>query len=97
MEVTWSNIIGKTILVGITYTDSIGNITDRKQFYGKVVNANNQKGISVLVDGIKGTYCLPPDLSSIKAASLGEYRLHSTGEIVVNPDLLSTWYIKKSE
>jgi len=40
---------------------------------------------------------LPPDLSSTQVAALGEYRLRSTGEIVVNPDYLTTWNINRPE
>ena len=38
-------------------------------------------------------FCLPPNLSSTKIAPLGEYRLRSTGQIVVDPDYLTTWNI----
>lgn len=97
MEITWSSIVGKIILVGLTYTDSKENIIERKQFHGKIVDADNENGISILIDGKKDIFCLPPDLSAIQIASPGEYRLNKTSEVVVNPDLLSTWIIKKPE
>ena len=40
---------------------------------------------------------LPPDLSSTRIAPPGEYRLRSTGEVVVDPDYLTTWNINRSK
>ena len=42
-----------------------------------------------LADG--SVYWLPPDTQSTYPAPPGSYRLRSTGEIVENPDYLSTW------
>jgi len=51
-------------------------------------------------DQLKNSYIyvdftLPPDLSSTKRAPRGEYKLHSTGEIVVDPDFIATWNLTK--
>lgn len=40
---------------------------------------------------------LPSDLRAIEPAPEGEYRLHSTGEVVVNPDFLSTWTVELND
>lgn len=32
MKITYKNLIGKVMLVGITYNDSDGNVKERKQF-----------------------------------------------------------------
>ena len=37
------------------------------------------------------------DLSSLKAAPAGEYRLRGTGEIVRDPDYLATWIIDQPD
>ncbi len=94
--ITYKNIIGKIILVGITYYSHDEQLIERKQFYGEIISADRKKGITFLKqDG--ETYTLPPDLRNIKAAPKGEYKLHSTGEVVVNPDLLSTWNLYAPE
>ena len=36
---------------------------------------------------------LPPHLEAYQEAAEGEYRLRSTGEVVVDPDWLCTWTI----
>lgn len=51
-KLKFRNLVGKTLLVGITYYT--------------------------------------------KKAPRGEYRLHSTGEIVADPDFLSTWNLYKT-
>lgn len=51
-KLKFRNLVGKTLLVGITYYT--------------------------------------------KKAPRGEYRLHSTGEVVADPDFLSTWKLYKT-
>lgn len=95
MEITYKSIIGKILLVGITYEDKDGNVKERKQFWGTVTAADKKK---ILIEQKNGEiFSLPPDLSAIKPAPEGEYRLHSTGEVVVNPDFLSTWVSESNE
>jgi hypothetical protein len=38
-------------------------------------------------------YRLPPDLRPVTDAAPGEYRLRSTGEVIVDPDVTITWTI----
>lgn len=92
-NITFSDLIGKTILIGLTYYTADNVFIEQKQYWGTVTEAN-EKGISVkLSDG--SNFGLPPDLSSTKIAPAGEYRLRSTGEVVVNPDYLTTWNINR--
>lgn len=95
MKITYKNLIGKVLLVGITYADKDGNIKVRKQFWGTVTAADKSK---ILIEQKNGEILsLPPDLSAIEPAPEGEYRLHSTGEVVVNPDFLSTWTVELND
>lgn len=95
MKITFKSLIGKVLLVGITYNDKDGNVKERKQFWGTVTEADKRK---ILIEHKNGEiFSLPPDLSAIKPAPEGEYKLHSTGEVVVNPDFLSTWISESSE
>jgi len=90
MKITNKNIIGKTILVGITYLDKDENVLNQIQFCGTVVKADNQ---NIAIKSSSEEFFLPPDLTSISIAPEGEYKLRSTGEIIVNPDLLTTWTV----
>ena len=91
--ISFSDLIGKTILMGLTYYTADHEFIEQKQYWGTVTESS-QKGILVrLNDG--EIFGLPPDLSSTKIAPPGEYRLRSTGEVVVDPDYLTTWNINR--
>ncbi len=87
------DLIGSTVLVGLTRRTFFGH--KQEQFYGVVMSAGATEGITLLLEGKrKGeTYQLPPDLGALKAALPGEYRLRSTGEVVVDPDYLTSWTV----
>lgn len=90
-----ASYIGKHLLVGITYLDHDGNFIEQKQFHGNVVRINEHEGIVLQLHDSDQEYKLPPDLNSLQVAPKGAYRLRSTGEIVVDPDLLTSWTINK--
>ena len=86
-------LIGKVMLAGITYLNHDESLIEQQEFFGEVLSADSQKGILLRLHGrrLGEQYNLPPDMRSIVRASLGEYRLRSTGEIVENPDYLVTF------
>ena len=86
-------LIGRVLLVGITYYSHDNVYIEQKQFYGTVTEANENIIRVKQKNGVDFT--LPPDLSSTKRAPRGEYKLHSTGEIVVDPDFIATWNLTK--
>ena len=90
-------IIGKTLLIGITYVDPGGSVMERVQFHGIVVEAKRGHGISIACQGenVGRRYTVPPDLRSFQPAEPGEYRLKSTGEIIKDPDYTSSWTIRR--
>ncbi|MDR1132001.1 MAG: hypothetical protein LBL15_06245 [Oscillospiraceae bacterium] len=111
MALTFKNIIHKTILVGITFLENDGTFISMIQFSGKIISADNNgiiissenfKSVINLIPGVSpegsaDTYLLPPDLSALRAAPKGEYLLKSTGEVVINPDLLTMWTVTAPE
>jgi hypothetical protein len=94
-EITLDELVGKILLVGITYYTSSNEIIEQKQFYGTVTEANESVICIKQSDGTE--FILPSDLSSTKRARPGEYKLRSTGEIVTNPDFFATWNLIKGE
>jgi hypothetical protein len=92
-----ASYIGKHLLVGITYLDHKGNFIEQKQFHGNIVRINEPEGIVIKLHDSDQEYKLPPDLNALQAAPKGEYRLRSTGEIIFDPDLLTTWTLNKSK
>ena len=89
--ITFEELVGKILLVGMTYYTKDEQPIEQKQFYGIVIQADESIIRFTQKDGTE--FSLPPDLSSAKRARPGEYRLRSTGEIVVNPDFLVTWNV----
>ncbi len=90
--------MGKYALVGLTFLDAEGNVVSQAQRHGRLVELDEQDGISIRFvahgeawDG--ELYRLPPDLRPVADAPPGEYRLRSTGEVVVDPDVTITWTI----
>ncbi len=88
-----SQMIGKTLLVGITWLDSDGLVTERVQFAGVVI------AVDPLVTIERGTskpFTLPPSLDGFFIGVPGEYRLRDSDEIVVDPDFVTTWAVHKA-
>jgi hypothetical protein len=93
-EARAASLVGKYILIGITHLEADGQtLIEQEQFHGVIERADAIKGILVSCRGnrLGKNYNLPPDLTSISNARPGEYRLRSTGEIVVNPDFTTSW------
>jgi hypothetical protein len=90
-----ASMVGKYVLIGMTYVDATGKVVEQRQLLGRIVATDAKRGITIELKGKRDgeVYCLPPDLRSFKDAPRGEYRLRSTGEVIVNPDLLTTWTI----
>jgi hypothetical protein len=81
---------GKLVMVGLSRLDASGNLIEQTQFHGTVVRVNPKEGIVLqLDDGSERS--LLPDFRSFLKALPGEYREHSTGLVVVNPDFLCSY------
>ena len=90
-EITFEDLIGKVILIGVTYTDGRDNIRCRKQWWGTVEKASMSDGIHVSLSDSPETNTFPPDLRAVRRAEPGEYRLRESGQVVTDPDFLATW------
>jgi hypothetical protein len=90
-DLTFDDLIEKVILIGVTYVDKQDNLLDRKQWWGIVESASSDIGIRVSLKNSSDPCVLPPDLNAIRRAAPGEYRLKESGEIVNDPDFLTTW------
>jgi hypothetical protein len=80
-------------LVGITYLDAKGVPVRRAELHGVVARAGPD-AVVLRLHGSDEEFTLPPALDAFEPAPPGEYRLRSTGEVVVNPDLLATWTVR---
>jgi ketosteroid isomerase-like protein len=91
-----NRMVGKKVLVGKTCVKEDGSPIDQTQYEGLIEAAHERRGFAVRRSDSGEVEWLPPDLRAFKEAAPGEYRLRSTGEIVVDPDYLATWTITKS-
>jgi hypothetical protein len=87
-------MVGKSVLVGITYVTHDGRPDGQRQFHGVIEQADQRRGFAVRVNP-ETLEWLPPHPAAFSAAAPGEYRLQSTGELVTDPDLLATWTIRR--
>ena len=85
------NLIGKTILVGMTFYNKDDEFVEQKQSWGEIVAVTENTIHIKKKDGEE--FDIPNDPSAIEPAKPGEYRLRTTGEVVENPDFLSTWNV----
>lgn len=91
------SVVGKVILVGLTYLSDDGGIMEQDQFFGTVLSVHPRAGIVLLLAGQRDgkQYALPPDTRSIEVAPPGEYCLRATGDVVCNPDFTVTFSISR--
>jgi hypothetical protein len=96
-ETLAKDVVGKVVLVGLTYLEADGTLIEQQQFFGIVVSADSRKGILLSLRGQRAGEQdnLPPDTRAIEIASTGEYRLRATGEVVTDPDYTVMFSIAK--
>jgi hypothetical protein len=88
------SLVGKYVLVGMTRLDADGELLEKGEVHGRIVSVDPDAGIKVtLADGEILT--LPPDPDSFRDAKPGIYRLRSTGEEIVDPDLTTVWTVRE--
>jgi hypothetical protein len=87
-----ADMVGKRLLAGITYLDDAGEVVDRLQFAGTVLAV--EPLVAIDRAGDDEPFTLPPDPDAYDPAGPGECRLHTTGEVVVDPDFLTTWTVQ---
>lgn len=87
-----TSYVGKRLLVGLTYVDVNEEVIGQEQFQGRIIEAREGEVIVERADTGERV-SLPPILQEAKP---GEYRLRSTGEVVIDPDYLATLRWKKN-
>ena len=90
-------LIGKHLLIGITFLDAEENVIEQYQTHGKIVSIDDRQGLAIEKGDGTGRYTIPPDLNNLHLAPPGEYRIRTTGELVIDPDFTSTWVVNKTK
>jgi hypothetical protein len=85
-----ASLIGKTLLMNLTFLDDDGEVFERQQFFGVVIDADEGEGIvlDLLGEHDGDTYTLPPQTSAIKSAEAGVVSLGGD-----KPDFVASWII----
>ena len=86
--------MGRTLLVGLTILDQDEQALERVEVHGTISSVSEGGFLELQRADGRGVFRLPFDPNSLNAASPGEYRLRSTGEVVVDPDFTTVWSVK---
>jgi hypothetical protein len=88
-----TGLVGHRLLVGISYLDDDERVVSAQQFCGRVLDVTD--GVVVVErPGEPEPAVLPADASAYRPAAAGHYQLSNTGEIVIDPDFITTWRLK---
>ena len=93
IEARGTEYIGKYVLIGLTHCRHDRGevrVVKQEQIHDHIVRANCHEGTVVRMDD-GSEFKLPPDLTLLEPAARTEYTLTSTGEVVRNPDYITTW------
>lgn len=105
---TLEELLNHTCLIGLSYFDTDSQLLKQDQLAGKVVNVDEQNGISIQLiqtqpqdtiasDGENKIFILPPHLSAWFSAPNGTYRDTNGNVLIENPDYFVTWDIYKTQ
>ena len=87
------HIVGARLLVGVTVREPDGTVVSRTQFCGVVLEV--AEGV-VVVDKDGEPALLPSDDLAYTTAPRGTYTLSGSGEVVVDPDYVTTWDVTRT-
>ncbi len=87
-----AHLVGRRLLVGITFRDPQGTVVESDQFCGVVLEVCD--GVVVVDRGAAEPAVLPADVAAYEVATPGRYVLAGSGEAVLNPDYLTVWDVQ---
>ena len=84
------DIIGKTVIVGLTFVDKYGVKLKDDDFAGQIIEISPDKGIVVANNDTMKAIGLPLNYDAFQVAEKGYYELKKSGLKIKNPDLTCT-------
>lgn len=87
------DLFGKYLLVGVTFLDAEENVIEQYQTHGTIISVDDRTGVVIEKSDGSGRYTVPADTGGIHPAPPGDYQIRTTGEVVVDPDFMSTWTV----
>src|SRR6185312_1203545 len=79
-------LLGKRILIGITHCNHTGVSVSQEQLYGTIERANPQEGLVIKINDTGALRTVPLDVSTLRMARPGQYRLHGSDKIIEDPN-----------
>jgi hypothetical protein len=86
-------MIGKSILVGLTYRQQSGVVTEQQQIFGEITKIIPEDYTMEIEEPDGSSWFLPFYPDTILPAPRGVYRCSSNGLEIKNPELLMSWQI----
>ncbi|AGA30140.1 hypothetical protein [Singulisphaera acidiphila] len=86
------DLVGLDVLVGLTYFNAEGEVLRQEQFHGLIEESEGGMAWVRPSDGGERRW-VPAKVSAFRPAPGGTYRLASTGQVVVEPTLLTSWML----
>ncbi len=83
---------GKVFLIGLTFIDEDEKLVEQYQSSGTVGELTDN-GFLKFNRNDGSVFQLPYDKEAINEAAEGEYKEKATGNIIINPDYITTWTI----
>ncbi|MDR2009532.1 MAG: hypothetical protein LBQ22_03530 [Bacteroidales bacterium] len=97
---TWTELQtflkGKVFLIGLTFIDQDENLIEQYQTSGTVDELTDD-GLLRFKRTDGNYFQLPYDNETISEVAEGEYRERATGNIIINPDYITTWKIQVNQ
>ncbi|WP_406698748.1 hypothetical protein V5E97_07665 [Singulisphaera sp. Ch08] len=88
------DLVGLDVLVGLTYLDTEGQVSRQEQFHGVIERTDGTTTwVRLDDDGDGELRWVPTDMAAFRPAPSGTYRLESTGQVVTDPLLLTSWML----
>lgn len=87
------SVVGRKIIIGLTVLEHDGTLVEQRQMHGHIESLDEHMLTIRLSTG--EPFTMPADDRAIRPAPAGTYRFRSTGEEIVNPELMATWIINR--
>ncbi|WP_380783515.1 hypothetical protein [Sphingomonas sp. R86520] len=88
-----NDLVGCTLIVGLTYVDHEDRLLRREQIFGTVLSVERLAGI-VVRQANNEEFVIAPALEAIEAASPGIYQLADKNQAVEDPDFTALLTIR---
>jgi len=91
-QISHNALIGKLVIIGISFFDSNDDLIDTFQTHGIVEKSDNHELLRIRKKD-NGIFQLPFDPDTIQEAPSGKYSEKHSSTIITNPDYMILWSI----